>query len=84
MNDTQTSSIKTGAVTLSATALLPAVQWALTGFAHPIPEGVPYLIAAALMSLGHAMYNIVSAKLAEQKNIPAPQSGANSAAPTQL
>ena len=53
------SSVITGGVSLSAASLAPVVSWALNGFPHPIPESVPYLIAAAVLTAAHAAYNIV-------------------------
>ncbi len=60
------SSILTGGVTITAATLIPFVNWAIGGFdrAH-IPEGVPYLIAAALITVGHALYNLAAARLAK-------------------
>lgn len=59
---TQTSSVVTGGVTVTAATLVPLVNWALQGFPHPIPDSVPYLIAAGLVTLGHLTYNVVKAK----------------------
>jgi hypothetical protein len=56
------SSVVTGGVTLSAATLVPFVSWALGGFPQPIPESIPYLIAAALLTVGHAAYNMVIAR----------------------
>jgi hypothetical protein len=52
-----TSSLVTGGVTFSAGTLVPLVTWGLTGFHTPIPESVPYLIAAAIITVAHAVYN---------------------------
>ena len=53
----QTSSIVTGGVTVSAATLVPLVTWAMAGFPAPIPESVPYLISAGIITAGHALYN---------------------------
>jgi len=53
----QTSSILTGGVTVSAATFVPLVTWALAGFHSPIPESVPYLISAAIITISHALYN---------------------------
>lgn len=58
------SSMVTGGVTLSAATLAPAIAWALNGFPHPIPESVPYLIAAALLTGAHAAFNVITARMA--------------------
>lgn len=60
----KTSSIVTGGVTLSAATLVPLVQWAMNGFPRPIPDGIPLLIAAGLITGGHALYNILAARAA--------------------
>lgn len=60
------SSITTGGVTLSAAALAPTVLWALNGFPHPIPDSVPVLIAAGLITGTHAIYNLASAWLGKK------------------
>ena len=59
---TQTSSVVTGGVTVTAATLVPYVNWALHGFQQPIPDGAPYLIAAALVTAGHLIYNVLKAK----------------------
>jgi hypothetical protein len=56
------SSVTTGQITFSAVSLEPVVSWALNGFPHPIPESVPLLIAASVLTLGHALYNVASVK----------------------
>lgn len=60
------SSLATGGVTVSAATLVPLVSWALNGFQLPIPETVPYLIAASIVTLAHAIYNVVTPRLAAQ------------------
>ena len=52
------SSINTTGLALSAASLEPVISWTLNGFAHPIPENVPLLIAAGLISVSHAVYNL--------------------------
>jgi hypothetical protein len=69
-NVQQTSSITTSAVTFSATALVPAIQWAAAGFPQPVPDGVAILIGAALVSLGHAAYNTIQSRLAAKNPNP--------------
>ena len=56
------SSVVTGGVTVSAATLAPLVTWALSGFPAPIPESVPYLIAAAIITVSHAAYNVFSTR----------------------
>jgi hypothetical protein len=57
------SSVVTGGVTISAATLAPLVEWCLNGCPHPIPDSVPFLIAAAIITVAHAVYNIAQAKL---------------------
>ena len=58
----KTSSVVTGGVTVSAATLVPLVTWALAGFPQPIPDSVPYLIAATIVTGGHALYNLVATR----------------------
>jgi len=60
-----TSSVVTGGVTVSAAALAPLVTWALNGFPHPIPDSVPLLFAAGIITGSHALYNLLAPKLAK-------------------
>jgi hypothetical protein len=66
----KTSSIVTGGVTMSAATLVPLVQWAMNGLPKPIPDGIPLLVAAGLITGAHALYNIYAARAAA-KAIPA-------------
>jgi len=59
---TQTSSVVTGGATVTAATLAPLVTWALEGFPKPIPDSVPFLIAAGIVTAGHLIYNIIKAK----------------------
>jgi hypothetical protein len=65
MNETSSSSsVTTGAVTFSAVAVQPVIVWMAAGFPMPMPPDVSLFLAAALVSLAHAGYNIVQTKLA--------------------
>lgn len=68
------SSVTTGGFTVSAAALAPIVSWGLAGFSDPAPEGTALLIAAGIITGGHALYNLVQAKLAAKAVAPAPTS----------
>ncbi len=57
-NPAPASSIVTGGVSITVASLVPLVTWALNGFAHPIPETVPYLLAAGLVTLTHLLANV--------------------------
>ena len=72
---TQTSSVVTGGVTVSAATLAPLVNWALGGFPQPIPESVPYLITAAILTIGHAIYNVA---IGRQQEAPTPSAAPSS------
>lgn len=65
--DNQVSSVVTGGVTITAVTLTPLVSWMLNGFVKPIPDSVPLLIAAAAITIGHAVYNLVQSRLATQQ-----------------
>ena len=50
----------TGGVTVSAASLAPLVSWVINGCPHPAPDSVPLLIAAGIITLGHAIYAYVT------------------------
>ncbi len=54
------SSVSTGAATVTAASLEPYVSWALNGFPNPMPETLPYFIAACIITIGHALYNTMT------------------------
>ena len=56
------SSVITGGVVVSAATFAPLVSWFLNGFPHPVPDSIPILIAGAMITLGHALYNIAVVK----------------------
>jgi hypothetical protein len=68
-----TSSVVTGGVTVTAATLVPLVQWAINGFPHPAPDGIPYLIAAGVVTGAHALYNVYAARTAPKAPPAAPQ-----------
>lgn len=65
------SSVVTGGVTISAVTLSPLVAWALNGFPQPVPDSVPLVLAAAIITVGHGAYNIVMARLNAKPMPPA-------------
>ena len=52
------SAVVTGGVAVTAATLEPVINWSLNGFPHPIPEGVPFLVAAGIITAVHALYNL--------------------------
>lgn len=76
------SSVITGGVTITAATLTPLVQWGLAGFPHPIPDSVPYLIAASLVTGAHAIANLIAARAAKPSQ-PAPAAPASTQGVTQ-
>ena len=64
------SSVITGGVTVTAATLVPLVTWAMNGFPHPIPDSVPYLIAAGIVTVSHATYNVLAARLPKNPTQP--------------
>jgi hypothetical protein len=58
------SSVTTGTATVSAAALAPIVLWGIHGFpVAQMPDSAPLLIAAGLITGGHAAYNIITGLL---------------------
>lgn len=68
----QTSSLVTGGATLTAASLVPAVQWAATGFKGVMPPEVQALVAAAAVTVIHAVRNVIVTHFAA-KGAAAPQ-----------
>ncbi|MBR8343089.1 hypothetical protein KDX40_04965 [Burkholderia ambifaria] len=58
----QTSPWLTGGATITVATLEPLVRWGLTGFAHPIPDAVPGVIAALLFTGAHAVLNWIASR----------------------
>lgn len=54
-----TSSIQTGALTLSAASLVPIIDWAASRLGITIPVDAQLQIAALLITVGHAIYNLM-------------------------
>ncbi|CAJ3066200.1 Uncharacterised protein [Burkholderia pseudomallei] len=53
----QISSLVTGGTTITAATLVPMLQWLLAGCPKPIPDSVPYLVAALIVTGAHALGN---------------------------
>ncbi|MBU9608260.1 hypothetical protein LGN12_12935 [Burkholderia multivorans] len=53
----QVSSLVTGGTTITAATLAPMLQWLLAGCPLPIPESLPYLVAALIVTGAHAIGN---------------------------
>lgn len=64
----QTSSLVTGGATLTAASLVPAVQWAATGFKGPMPPEVQLLVAGAFVTVIHAIGNVIAARTAAKSS----------------
>jgi muramidase (phage lysozyme) len=58
----QNSSVITGGVTFTTATLMPVVSWLVSGAPAPVPESVPYLVTAAVVTVSHALYNVFRAK----------------------
>ena len=58
----QISSAATGGVTMTAAGVAPLITWAINGFSKPVPDNVPLIIAAALVTLIHLVINRINAK----------------------
>ncbi|HDR9123307.1 TPA: hypothetical protein QDB31_000285 [Burkholderia vietnamiensis] len=68
----QVSSLVTGGTTITAATLAPMLQWLLAGFPLPIPESLPYLVAALIVTGAHAIGNWWASHQAAKNNAPAP------------
>lgn len=66
------SSIVTGGIGLSAASLVPLISWGLDGFTRPVPQQVPYVIAALLVAGGHLAVNYYRDKKADKSAAPTP------------
>jgi hypothetical protein len=64
----QTSSIQTGAITLTAASLVPIIDWAATALHIAIPVDAQLQLAAMLITGGHALYNYLTARAAKSAN----------------
>jgi uncharacterized membrane protein len=65
---TQNSAVITGGVAISATTLMPAVEWALAlAFHVPVPVSVSALVAGVLASGTHAALNYIAARTAAKQ-----------------
>lgn len=56
------SSIVTGGLVISATALEPAVTWVFAGCHGPVPPAVVQLVAGVAATVLHAAYNFALRK----------------------
>jgi hypothetical protein len=68
-----TSSAVTGGVTVTAATLTPLVTWAMNGFPHPVPESVPYLIAATIVTGAHLCVNLAAQRMQAKQNAALPK-----------
>jgi hypothetical protein len=66
----QTSSIQTGAITLTAASLVPIIDWAATALHISIPMDAQLQIAAVIITGGHALYNYLRARSAPAAPAP--------------
>lgn len=63
--------IVSSGVTVTAASLVPAVEWALSGFPHPVPESVSALVAGALVAAIHLGINWLNARAQRKKDAAA-------------
>lgn len=69
----QTSSIQTGAITLTAASLVPIIDWAAQAMHVVIPMEAQLQIAAFLITGAHAGYNWLAARSAAKQVTPTAQ-----------
>lgn len=83
----QVSSLVTGGTTITAATLAPMLQWLLAGCPLPIPDSLPYLVAALIVTGAHAIGNwwvsrlAATADAAASATEPAAAASAAAAAP---
>lgn len=78
----QVSSLVTGGTTITAATLAPMLQWLLAGCPLPIPESLPYLVAALIVTGVHAIGNWWASHQAAKTDAPAPVAEPVTPAPT--
>jgi len=67
----QSSSVNTGAATISAVSIVPLVDWLLNTQWHAAaPSQVVLIIAAGLVTLGHLAGNLINGRIAKN-SVPA-------------
>ncbi|KWF90410.1 hypothetical protein WL95_27680 [Burkholderia cepacia] len=67
-----TSSIQTGAITLTAASLVPIIDWIAQAMHVTIPMEAQLQISAFLITGAHAVYNYLMARAASKKSAAAP------------
>lgn len=75
------SSLITGGTGITVVTLVPPVEWILNGCPRPIPESVPYLIAAGILMCCHALFNYFNKNPSEPQSIQAENETIKSSAP---
>ncbi|WP_124661140.1 hypothetical protein [Burkholderia sp. Bp8998] len=78
----QVSSLVTGGTTITAATLAPMLQWLLAGCPLPIPDSLPYLIAALIVTGAHAIGNWWVNRQTAKADAPAPAAEPVTPAPT--
>ncbi|WP_145956722.1 hypothetical protein [Burkholderia pseudomallei] len=66
----QISSLVTGGTTITAATIAPMLQWLLAGCPLPIPESLPYLVAALLVTGAHAIGNWWVSRQSAKTDVP--------------
>ncbi|MGU7784866.1 hypothetical protein [Burkholderia sp. PU8-34] len=66
------SSIQTGAITLTAASLVPIIDWAAQAMHVSIPVDAQFQIAAVLITVGHAVSNVIRARIGAKSAAAAP------------
>ena len=68
----QTSSIQTGAITMTAASLVPIIDWAASRLGISIPVDAQLQIAGALITGAHALRNWLAARAASKATAATP------------
>jgi len=77
----QVSSLVTGGTTITAATLAPMLQWLLAGCPLPVPDSLPYLVAALFVTGAHAIGNWWVSRQAAKSDATAPVESATDPAP---
>ena len=68
-----TSSIQTGAITLTAASLVPIIDWAAQAMHVTIPMEAQLQIAAFIITGCHAVFNVLKARAEAKQPTPPAQ-----------
>jgi ABC-type molybdate transport system permease subunit len=65
----QISPYATGGAMITVATVEPLVTWALTGFKAPMPPAVPGVISAIILTLAHAVGNLIATRMSKPTEV---------------